>query len=311
MLKRHGGDARSGPASSNRAAVWYDLSRPTEGEIAEVEQATGIRMPSREQIASIEMSRRSAIENDMLHLHVPYFSNESNPTHSPLGLVVSPDFLVTIRYGDSAAFEHLAVQISSEPGAATGARLFLALMQGLVGQAADNLEGVIAETGELSGRVLCHDRRSTRLLNGILGEIGELENSLTRIHLSATGLERIVNFAQEHAPDWIDEATQAKLGILRRDLDSLGELDGHLTDKLQFLLDAALGFINIEQNEVMKLMTVASVVSAPPMILAGIWGMNFVLMPELKQPWGYPVALVAIVLSVVLPFLWFKRRGWL
>ncbi len=311
MLNRHGGDVRSDSVQAGRADVWYDLCRPTDEEIAEVERAIGTRLPTRQQIASIEMSRRCRLDDGMLRLNVPYFAHEPDQPHMPLGLLVAPGFLVSVRYADSPAFKHLAEQVPKMARSADGAGLFAALMQGLVGHVADHLERIIAQAGELSSEVLCHRKRSTRVLNGILGRIGELESSLTRIRQTMAGLERIVAFTEERAPDWIDKATLTELRVLHRDLDSLGELDSHLTDKLQFLLDAVLGFINIEQNEVMKIMTVASVVSAPPMILAGIWGMNYIGMPELKLTWGYPAALLVIVLSSLLPFLWFKRRGWL
>ncbi len=120
------------------------------------------------------------------------------------------------------------------------------------------------------------------MLRATLSEVGRLESHLTRTRLTMTGLLRIIVFTHESAPDWIAKADAARLKLAHKDLDVLCELDGQLTDKLQFLLDAVLGFINIDQNDVMKILTVASVASIPPIILVGIWGMNFVRMPELK-----------------------------
>ncbi|WP_300618740.1 CorA family divalent cation transporter [Dokdonella sp.] len=300
-------DAESPPADT----LWFDLCDPTPDEFRCVERATRLRLPTEEHIRAIEMSSRTRLDGDVLRLNVPFFAHDLSRPPSPLGLLVAPTFLVSIRYGDSPAFERTAESFDAAETPRDGATTFAALMRALVAEVADRLEAVIAEAGELSVRVLVPQGRSTRQLNAMLGEIGRLEGGLTRARQTMTGLSRIVGFAQENPPDWLDKPLQAELKLVHKDLDALGELDGQMTDKLQFLLDAVLGFINIDQNEVIKILTVASVVSIPPVILAGIWGMNFVNMLELKLPWGYPVALTVIVLSAVLPLFWFKRRGWL
>lgn len=290
---------------------WFDLCDPAPDELRRVERATGLRLPTEEHIRAIEMSSRTRLDGDVLRLNVPFFAHDLAQPPSPLGLVVAPRCLVSIRYGDAPAFGRAAQSFAAAGTPHDGAAAFTALMQALVAEVADRLETVIAEAGELSTRVLCPQKRSTRQLNGMLGEIGRLESGLTRARQTTAGLSRIVGFAQENPPEWLDKPRLAELRLVHKDLDALGELDGQMTDKLQFLLDAVLGFINIDQNEVIKILTVASVVSIPPMILAGIWGMNFVNMLELKLPWGYPAALALIVLSAALPLLWFKRRGWL
>lgn len=307
----HPTETARGGGGGDAGCRWYDLCDPAPEEIAQVEQATGLKLPTRERIHSIEMSNRAAVDGDVLRLNVPFFAQADDEPHTPLGLVVAPAFLVSLRYDGAALFSQAVETMLAATPARDGAALFAALVQALVGHTADRLEKTIAATGELSTRVLCHPKRSTRLLNDMLGEIGRIESRLTRARQTLAGLVRIVGYVRENAPPWIGKAEIAALKLSQKDLDTLGELDGQMTDKLQFLLDAVLGFINIDQNEVMKILTVASVVSTPPMILAGIWGMNFVAMPELKQPWGYPMALALIVLSAVLPFVWFKRRGWL
>lgn len=297
--------------AGNAGCRWYDLCDPTPEEIRQVEQATGSKLPTRERIRSIEMSNRAAVDGDVLRLNVPFFAQADDEPHTPLGLVVAPAFLVSLRYSNAALFAQAAETMLAAAPAHDGAALFAALVQALVGGTADRLEKTIAATGELSSRVLCHPKRSTGLLNRMLGEIGQLESGLTHLRQTMAGLVRVVGFAQENAPAWIEKPQLAALKLVHKDLDTLGELDGQMTDKLQFLLDAVLGFINIDQNEVIKILTVASVVSIPPMVLAGIWGMNFVVMPELKLPWGYAAALAIITLSALLPLIWFKRRGWL
>ena len=124
------------------------------------------------------------------------------------------------------------------------------------------------------------------------------------------GVGRIGSFTNDLAHDWLGAEFQVRLSALQKDIASLNDYEVHLAGKVQFLLDAVLGYITIEQNDLFKILTIASVVGIPPTVLAGIWGMNFKVMPELDWHAGYPLALVAIVLSVVVPLMWFKARGW-
>lgn len=315
MLTLHG----IGKSASNLAAdgavpdecAWFDLIDPTAEEVQRVEQATGLRLPSRERIRSVEMSSRVAVDGDALHLNVPFFTHDETLPATPLGLIVLPKHLISIRYADSPAFALAAQAIRIAPIPGDGAAAFATLIEAIVGQIADRMESVTVEAGVLSTRVLGEQSHSTKMLRTTLGEVGRLESRLMRARLTSTSLLRVVLFAHESAPAWVAKTEVARLKVAYKDLVVLGELDVQLTDKLQFLLDAVLGFINIDQNDVMKILTVASVASIPPVILVGIWGMNFARMPELHWPYGYPMALAAIVLSVVVPVLWFKRRGWL
>lgn len=312
MLTCHGAD---GEAHSRDAGLdtclWFDLCNPSADEIERVEQVIHLRLPTRERIREIEMSSRVRLDGDVLHLNIPFFAQTEDHPPTPLGLIVAPEHLVSIRYGESPAFDLAAESLRAMKSPRDGATMLLALVQALVGQIADHMEADSAATGALSARIFGGPKHSTRTLTALLTDIGRLESGLTRSHQTVAGLARIVGFAQENAPSWLGKPQLVQLKLVHKDLVALGELGGQLTEKLQFLLDAALGFINIEQNDVIKFLTVASVVTLPPMILAGIWGMNFVDMPELKLPYGYPLALTVIALSVVLPLLWFKRRGWL
>jgi magnesium transporter len=124
------------------------------------------------------------------------------------------------------------------------------------------------------------------------------------------GVQRIVSFVRAKKPDWMADAVEVRLRVVDHDLRTLDEFDDQLTNKLQFLLDATLGFISTDQNHVMKVLTVTSVATIPPLILAGIWGMNFKDMPELNWHWGYPMAIGVMLISMALPVLFFKWRGW-
>jgi len=143
-----------------------------------------------------------------------------------------------------------------------------------------------------------------------LQAVGRSGDRSSQIRDTLLGIARIVPFALSHAADWLDAPTKADLETLRQDLASLSDYDAHLLNKVQLLLDTTLGLINIEQNNIIKVLTIVSVVGVPPTLVASIYGMNFKAMPELDWAWGYPYALTLIVLSAILTMLWFRWRGW-
>ena len=134
---------------------------------------------------------------------------------------------------------------------------------------------------------------------------------LSTVRESLLTLQRVVTFARQVADAWMPENARAKLKIAERDLRSLIEHDGHLTQKAGFLLDATLGLINNQQNKIIKIFSVVAVVFMPPTLVASVYGMNFEHMPELARWWGYPASLALMALSAAAPYLYFKRRGWL
>jgi magnesium transporter len=148
------------------------------------------------------------------------------------------------------------------------------------------------------------------MLREILVEIGDMGERLSHIRDTLLVLQRAMPFLIEHGDSWMEPIVKARLKMAAGDVQSLNDYEVHLTDKLQFLLDADLGFIATEQNDLFKVMTIWSVVGIPPVLFAGIWGMNFHFMPELTWHLGYPVALVSIFLSGLIPLMWFKWRGW-
>jgi magnesium transporter len=290
--------------------VWFDLVDPSDDERKRVEAAVGLGLPDREHLGGIELSNRVGVEDHALRLGLPYFGHDDDSAPTPLGLVLTPKYLVSLRYAESAAFKLAAERVSAAGKPVDSMQAFAIVSGAIIATTSDQMESLGAEIAQLSGRIFDQHRRPG-VLRRTLSQIGHVESRLTRMRLTATGLLRIVAFLRENPPDWLGKGLHAHLDAAHKDLDVLCEFDNQLTDKLQFLLDAVLGFINIDQNDVIKILTVASVVSIPPVILAGIWGMNFEHMPELHLPHAYPIALVVIALSIVLPLLWFKRRGWM
>ena len=300
------------------AATWIDLYDPTPDEVAEVETATGITVPDRAALSEIETSSRLRFHDKTVYLSTPVLSRGETPDAalSPMGLVLSAKRLVTVRFAQLRAVDAAiaeAARISDQSSVCA----FVVLLEALVDRAADLLEAAGAELDGLSHRIFRIDVQDARKipkgntrLRMILSEVGQLGDRLSKIRGSLLGVGRVVPFASEVARDWISPEFQARLGAVRADVLSLADYETHLDGKNQFLLDAVLGFISTEQNDLFKILSIVSVVGVPPTLIASLYGMNFAIIPELHWRYGYPYALAMIVLSAVIPMGWFKWKGW-
>jgi magnesium transporter len=195
----------------------------------------------------------------------------------------------------------------------------LRLLETVVDQSADRLEQAAAELEDISHATFRLEHaswwgrraNSNRTQRAALRSVGEMGGRVAKLRDSLLGLMRIAGFVLETAPQPLSAQSHGRLTAVRSDLASLSDYQGHLLDKVHFLLDARLGFINIEQNDIVKALTIASVVGIPPVLVAGIYGMNFKFMPEYGWSLGYPYALGLMVVTGLLPLLWFKWRGWM
>ncbi|MDF3983120.1 CorA family divalent cation transporter [Luteibacter sp. PPL201] len=291
--------------------VWIDLYDPTDDERRWATEATGLRVPERSDVTSLALSSRIRTDDDdTMYLSIPYFADTNNGHRpGPIGLVVTGRVLLTLRFADSRAFE-LAANSCHEHHWETSADVFATLVEAIVNLAAQRMEDVSTELKQLSDHVFSPSRLGTPELRTCMLEVGRLEGMQARNRSSMLGVQRVVSFTRARKPAWMSDQVEVRLRVVDHDLRTLDEFDDQLTNKLQFVLDATLGFISTDQNHVMKVLTVTSVATIPPMILVGIWGMNFKDMPELNWPMGYPMALAAIVVSMVIPVLFFKWRGW-
>jgi magnesium transporter len=298
-------------------AVWIDLLDPTEAEIEAVRRHTGMRAPTREQLSEVESSSRLRLVGDALYLSTPLLSGAGASTAelSPVGFLLNPKALVTVRFAAFAAFDGVAEALDDgerpEPAA-----VFIRLLEAVVDRAADLLEHVGAEVERLSHSAfgLAEARGKSRAggtrLRLMLARVGRLGQRLSQIRGVLLGVGRIVPFASGVGQPCIPAPLRHRLEVVGQDVASLDDYEGHLADKLQFLLDAVLGLINAEQNDLFKILTIVSVVGVPPTLVASVYGMNFKHMPELDWAWGYPFGLAMIAVSTLLPILWFKWRRW-
>jgi len=300
-------------------AIWLDLLSPTDEERSLAEQATGLRVPAKADLAEIESSSRLSKEGRAIYLSTPmtYRSTDGLSHTAPLGFVLTPEHLMTVRFADLPVFDSFAQRFAvDERTTAVGA--FLGLLEAIVDRLADVLEHVGADLEAISRRVFRPDteharnmRRTDAQLRATLRAVGRAGERLSDIRDSLVGTQRVVIYTHDVGESWIPKDTLHRFLTLRQDIASLTEYDVQLNNKVQFLLDATLGFINIEQNNGIKVLTVVSVVGVPPTLVASIYGMNFKWIPELEWGYGYYYALAVIVLSGVIPFVWFKKRGWI
>jgi magnesium transporter len=318
MLTAYTTSAPAEPTSASPAVTWIDLLQPTDDERVRAERVSGLKLPSREELSQVELSSRLSERDGVLFLSMPTVSHMSrlDQAQSPLGFVLSKKLLVTIRFGQLHAFETVAARRFKGGEKFSSAETFAALVDGMVELSADVIEQIAAELDTISRSVFAelgkrnHVTHSNDELRRVLIGVGNAGERLSRIRDSVLGLQRIVPFVAGSEQDWIPASIRVHLKTTQSDLSSLTEYETHLSNKVQFLLDAVLGFINTKQNDTFQVLTVISIVGIPPTLVASIYGMNFANMPELGWAWGYPFGLVLILLSAILPILWFKWRRW-
>jgi len=293
-------------------ALWIDLISPNSDEEAAVERALSLSVPTREEMAELEASSRLYRENGAVYVTADIISrgDAELPTIAPVTFVLTPGPLVTIRYSEPRPFAILAEKLAREPDlCSSGGDLFLNLMEAVIDRASDILSQTSDKVDLVSNHVFSEDK--TVGFEKLITKLGRAHIANARIEQSLSGLSRI--FAYVTTDSRIEQLPngRAHLKSLSRDAASLMAHNQAVAAGINFQLSAALGLINIEQSSIIKIFSVAAVAFMPPTLIASIYGMNFTHMPELPQVWGYPAALVAMVVAAVLPLLWFKKKGWL
>ena len=235
--------------------------------------------------------------------------------------MLTQELLITVRFEDLTAFNnYLERGFVAESEPLSSGTVFVELVDAIVDRLADVLERIADELDTLSHRLFRTPAvqslrrrppaRESADLRVILRRVGGNGDLVSKIRDSLLGIGRIGPYVASAGAEWLPPEAKRRLDILHQDVTSLSDYDTHLVNKVQLLLDATLGLINVEQNNIIKVLTIVSVVGVPPTLVASIYGMNFKAMPELDWSWGYYYGLAMIVISAVLPILWFKWRGW-
>jgi magnesium transporter len=314
-------------------AVWIDLLSPTDVEELALEAALGIDIPTKEELQQIELSSRLYEQDESLFMTaiVLTHADTSMPQSSAVTFILTSGKLITLRYEDPAPFRTFRVKREASVGRyQTGDQCLAGLVDSIVERAADILEGVGANLDQLSLRVfepvnldaiphgLVRSKRGTarkarqRDFVDVLRLIGAASDLVSRARESLVSFTRLVTFYREASSQrGAPRESLAHVKTILGDLASLSDHASFLSSKISFLLDATLGMINNEQNAIIKILSVAALVFLPPTLVAGVYGMNFEILPELKWTYGYPFALTLMAFSAIAPYLFFRRRGWL
>lgn len=298
--------------------IWVDLESPTLEEKRWVKQYYGLSIPEDAMDEDIEESARFYEEdNGELHIRSDFLIADEEPRTVRVAFILnlvnetlkSKGVLFSIHDEDVPVFRLIRMRARRAPGLIEDAKeVLLKLFDADAEYSADTLEGIYDELEKVSGQVLAGDVTDERA-GEVLAAIARQEDLNGRIRRNVMDTRRAVSFMMRSKmlnAEQFEEARQ-----ILRDIESLDNHTAFLFDKINFLMDATVGFININQNKIIKIFSVASVALLPPTLIASIYGMNFQHMPELTQAWGYPAALILMVASALVPMLYFRRRGWL
>ncbi len=288
--------------------VWVDLVDPTPEERARVEAYYRQHLPTPDEVEEIEATARFYEDENGLHIHSFFLHEfEGRPRNTTVAFTLRGGRLFTLHDREIPAFRLFRLRARREVGLARDAlSILIALFEIKVEDLADTMEQVHTGLEQISREVL---EESEVELEDAIDELARHEDVNGKVRLCLMDTRRALNFLLRRRR--LDEEQAERVREVLRDIDSLLPHNTFLFEKVNFLMDAALGFINIEQNQIIKIFSIAAVVFLPPTLIASIYGMNFHHMPELSWRLGYPLALALMVLSGLAPYWYFKRKGWL
>src|SRR5262245_33098571 len=300
-------------------AIWVDLVNPTPEEDRAVERLAGIAVPTREDMQEIEISSRLYIENGARYMTATLMcsSDTENPRTTAVTFILSGHRLVTVRYDAPKPFLLVENKLARYcTPSITGEMVLMELLDAVIDRNADILERAGGDMDAISHSIFePHGVAKTghaKRYSDILIAIGRKGDLTSKVRESLVSVGRVVTFvdAVVDGVKWSKDMRE-QLKIMQRDVISLTDHASYLSNKITFVLDAMLGVVNLEQNNIIKLFSVMAVVLMPPTLIASIYGMNFKIMPELDWQHGYPFALLMMVLAAVLPYMFFKWKKWM
>jgi magnesium transporter len=297
------------------SAVWFDLVSPTLLEDKLLERHLGIAVPTREEMQEIEVTSRLYVENNARYMTATLMcqSDTDTPKTTPVTFILSGHRLVTVRYDEPRPFMIVGNKlVRTCPTGATGESVLMDLLDAVIDRNADILERISAEVDQLSHIIFEPEGEMTRSQQDILRNIGRKGDLTSKVRESLVSIGRVLLYLANEADSmrWAKE-TRSQLRGMQRDVQSLSDHATYLANKITFLLDGMLGVVFIEQNNIIKIFSIAAVVLMPPTLVASIYGMNFKYMPELDWRFGYPLAIGLMIAAAALPYFIFKWKKWL
>ena len=296
-------------------AIWIDLYRPMPTQATAVADL-GVQVPTLADMEEIEISNRLYRENglEVMTVVLPGLSESRSPTSGPVTFILAPERLVTVRHHAPRPFETYPERADkSGPGCDRPERVFLGLIEDIIGRLADLLEGVGRSLDGVAGSVYrpVPGKDRAQVLQAALEQAGQEGELLSRLRLALLTLERAISFFGQGLAERGDAALRALVKGLMRDLQALEVHADFLGQRVALATDATLGMINLAQNVTVRIVSVVAALFLPPTLIASVYGMNFAHMPELAQPWGYPAALMLMLASAVGTWAFFKWKRWL
>ena len=283
--------------------LWIDLIDVDEEVENELEDFLKIYIQEEEEMIEIEMSSRYIETNDTLVVNSNFLL--SNFETDPVSFILKNNILITVRSQELISFHETVKKISANPkNYPTGAHVLVALLETRVEFDADMIENMTQKITQLSNSLTLQEADEE-----LLSEIKNLQEKTMLLRENIVDKQRVVSSMLRS--EFIPAELQPKLTIIVKDINSLVEHIKFSFDRLDYLQDTFLGYVNIEQNKIIKIFTIVSVIFMPPTLIASIYGMNFHFMPELDKKWGYPVAILVMVLSILFILYYFKKRKWL
>jgi magnesium transporter len=296
-------------------ATWLDLYAPTISENKLVERTLGIAVPTREEMQEIEVTSRLYVENGARYMTATLMcqSDTDVPHTTAVTFILSGHRLITVRYDEPKPFAIVGAKLARQcPPGVTGETVMMDLLDAVIDRAADILEKIGADVDSISHEILESERAVSRSQKDILRSIGRKGDHTSKVRESLVSIGRLLLYlaAEADSMKWAKDQRAALKGM-QRDVQSLSDHATYLSQKINFLLDAMLGVVSLEQNNIIKIFSVAAVVFMPPTLIASIYGMNFRHMNELEWEYGYPMAIGAMLLAAILPYYFFKWMKWL
>jgi magnesium transporter len=298
-------------------AVWTDLLEPTPEEEKTVEQTFGIEVPTREEMREIEGSNRLYEDNGVLYLTATIATRLDTdlPESAQVTFILAGGRLVTNRYTDPLPLRRFIAYAETHPAACSSASFLLAgLLEAIVNRIADVIERVGSNLDQIAASVFAPPRRGHAVsldFRAVLGRVGQCGELVSKSRESLVSIGRLLVFAQQTANPQVTPDARARLRTLSSDVPAMSDHASFLGDRVTFVLDATLGMVTIDQNNILKIFSVVTVFLLPPSVIVGFYGMNFQFIPWLHESCGYWAALGMMAVSALVPYLFFKRKGWL
>lgn len=291
--------------------IWIDVVDPEEEELLWIKEAFGVLLPELDDLGDLEASARY-FEADDGHLHIRtdfLLDEEETSRNVRVAFVLTKQVLFSIHDEDLPVFRLVRLRARLRPGSVSNAKdVLLDLYSTDAEYSADALEEVY-ENLERAGKQVLQDSINDADAEQVLETIAKEEDTNGRIRRNVMDTRRALSFLMRSK--LLSDEQQEEARQILRDIDSLENHTAFLFDKINFLMDATVGFINLNQSKIIKIFSVVSVALMPPTLLASIWGMNYHHMPELDASWGYPMAIVAMIISAIIPLWYFQHKGWM